>query len=387
MIRVVLKICWQSKQLSYRKECDHIDRYSGKKWNKWHKNMLIHNKRLHPRRPGDHYHGCMLHDMQEEPASPRRSKSPTSRSRSQTPSSSSLHSSSTALYDRRSRHKSATSASNSALNSPRTPTAPTLSWCTSTYNKRNSLGAFPTNEHQINSLFYDVVDAPTKPSLKSSAAINNSNAKQKSKSTICLNSSLSPSASETGKSEKRSNTVTFKCYDSPDEIIANLFPGIGDATDAANEPKFLRKGHGAAQMAKTRSTPRDWSSAGRSSSATGNYAAPSATNTKHTSANSERKTAAATRSLSTHSDNSCRKTYVNGRLYSVERDFDNMGCVYFFSLSGYALIARLISRVNVIRWMWLIRLRALSMHASVSVCRFACFLWKIRNTISLNYVC
>lgn len=305
--------------------------------------MLIHNKRLHPRRPcepGEHYHGCMLHDMQEEPVSPRRSKSPTNRSRSQTPSSSSLHSSSTALYDRRSRHKSATSASNSALHSPRTPNAPTLSWCTSTYNKRNSLGAFPANEHQINSLFYDVVDAPSKPSLKSSAVLSNSNAKQKSKSTICLNSSRSPSASsETGKSEKRSNTVTFKCYDSPDEIIANLFPGIGDATDA-NEPKFLRKGHGAAQMAKARSMPRDWSSAGRSSSATGNYAAPSATHTNHTSTSSERKTAAAaaapTRSLSTHSDNSCRKTYVNGRLYSVERDFDNMGCVnslIFFCLA------------------------------------------------------
>lgn len=291
--------------------------------------MLIHNKRLHPRRPcepGEHYHGCMLHDMQEEPSSPsniRRSKSPTNRSRSQTPSSSSLHSSSTALYDRRSRHKS-TSASNSALHSPRTPTIPTLSWCTSTYNKRNSLGAFPS-EQQINSLFYDVVDAPSKPSLKSSIA-NSSNSKQKSKSTMCLNSSLIP-ATETGKTEKRSHTVTFKCYDSPDEIIANLFPGIGDATDV--EPKFLRKGHGAAQMAKNRSMHKDWSIVGRSSSATGNYAAPNAS--------SERKFA--TRSLSTHSDNSCKKTYVNGRLYSVERDFDNMGCVNFFFFC-YALIAK-----------------------------------------------
>lgn len=289
--------------------------------------MLIHNKRLHPRRPcepGEHYHGCMLHDMQEEPASNlRRSKSPTNRSRSQTPSLS-LRSSSTALYDKRSRNKS-TSASNSALHSPRTSATPTLSWCTSTYNKRNSLGAFP-NEQQINSLFYDVVDAPSKPSLKSSIT-NSSNAKQKSKSTICLNSSLIP-ASDTVKSVKRSNTVTFKCYDSPDEIIANLFPGIIDATDV--EPKFLRKGHGAAQMAKNRSMQKDWSIVGRSSSATGNYAVPSSISS------SERRTA--TRSSSTHGDNSCRKTYVNGRLYSVERDFDNMGCVNFFL---YALIAEL----------------------------------------------
>lgn len=288
--------------------------------------MLIHNKRLHPRRPcepGEHLHGCMLHDMQEESVpNSRRSKSPTIRSRSQTPSSLSLHSSSTGLCDKRSRNKT-TSASNSTLHSPRTPT---LSWCTTTTNnnKRNSLGAFPI-EQQINSLFYDVVDAPSKPSLKSSAANHSNAAKQKSKSTICLNSSLIP-VNGTAKSEKRSNTVTFKCYDSPDEIIANLFPGIADATDV--EPKFLRKGHGAAQMAKNRSIQRDWSIDGRSSSATGNYAAPSSS--------TERKNA--TRSSSTHSDNSCRKTYVNGRLYSVERDFDNMGCVNFC----YALIDVLI---------------------------------------------
>lgn len=342
--------------------------------------MLIHNKRLHPRRPcepGEHYHGCMLHDMQEEPASPRRSKSPTSRSRSQTPSSSSLHSSSTALYDRRTRPKS-TSSSNSILHSPRTPTnaaAPTLSWCTSTYNKRNSLGAFPTPaEHQIHSLFYDVVDAPAKPSLKPSIVNHSNAAKQKSKSTICLNSSMA-AAGDAGKSEKRSNTVTFKCYDSPDEIIANLFPGIGDATDTKAEPKYLRKGHGAAQMSKTRSVHKDWSLVGRSSSATGNYAAPSTTTitaTPNTNATSERKSA--TRSLSTHSDNSCRKTYVNGRLYSVERDFDNMGCVNFVCFFvRYALIAVLIS--NECESVNMSALCILCMHAcipvSLCVCEFA----------------
>lgn len=269
-------------------------------------NMLIHNKRLHPRRPcepGEHLHGCMLHDMQEQMANVRNSKSPVPRSR--TPSTSQYGS-----VQRRQRLQS-TSSSNSALYSPRSTTPQSLK-CSS---KRNSIGAFPNTYEQVNSLFCDVVDSPLKPSLKSPS---NSDAKQKSKSTICLNSSLI-TASETGAKDKRPHTVTFKCYDSPDEIIANLFPGIDDDKD---EPKYLRKGYGAAQMAKQRPLQRDWSLVGRSSSATGNYAAP----------HDSRKPM--TRSLSTTSDsNKSNKdryrsqTYVNGRLYSVERDFDNLWCV------------------------------------------------------------
>lgn len=274
--------------------------------------MLIHNKRLHPRRPcepGEHYHGCMLHEMQEQSTSARSSKSP---SRSRTPTS--QYGSTSVLNHRRQRNQS-TSSINSASYSSRTPTPQFQYSSTNTYNKRNSLGAFPNTYDQINGLFNDVVDSPSKPSLKSS--VRKSDAKQKSKSTICLNSSMI-TAAETGKSEKRPNTVTFKCYDSPDEIIANLFPGIDDE----EEPKYLRKGHGAAQMAKNRPASRDWSNVGRSASATGNYAA--------TVAGDNRKT----RSYSTSSDNSGNikdrhrsQTYINGRLYSVERDFENLWCV------------------------------------------------------------
>lgn len=283
--------------------------------------MLIHNKRLHPRRPcepGEHYHGCMLHEMQEQTSNVRNSKSPVSRSR--TPSS--QHSSSSLVNQRRQRHHS-TSSSNSALYSPRISLSP--GWkspSSETPNKRYSMGAFPNTYEQINGLFYDAVDSPSKPSLKSVGSSNTDKTKQKSKSTICLNSSLI-TATETGKSDKRTNTVTFKCYDSPDEIIANLFPGIDDD----KEPKYLRKGHGAAQMAKQRSTQRDWSNVVRSSSATGNYA-------NHSS--DSRKLTTPQRSYSTSSDNNGTnkdrhrtQSYSITRLYGVERDFDNLWCVFF----------------------------------------------------------
>lgn len=275
--------------------------------------MLIHNKRLHPRRPcepGEHYHGCMLHEMQEQTV--RNSKSPVNRSRTPTPQCSS----SSLANQRRQRHHS-TSSSNSALYSPRTSTPQSPIWKSSpdsnTPNKRYSVGAFPTTYDQINCLFnVDTIDAPSKSSLKST---NSSDTKQKSKSTICLNSSLI-TATDGVKSDKRTNTVTFKCYDSPDEIIANLFPGIDDE----KEPKFLRKGHGAAQMAKQRTTQRDWSNTTRSASATGHYPVLS----------DHRKT----RSYSTSSENiRCNKdryqsqSCISDRLFSVKRDFDNLWCV------------------------------------------------------------
>lgn len=275
--------------------------------------MLIHNKRLHPRRPcepGEHYHGCMLHDMHEEPSNVRSRSSPVSRSR--TPS---QCSSASGQNQRRQRHHS-TSSSNSALYSPRTstphPLNGRLSTDTSATNKRYSLGVFPSAYDQINSLFNDVVDAPSKPSLK---PVNRAQTKQKSKSTICLNSSMI-AANDAGKSDKRAHTVTFKCYDSPDEIIANLFPGI-DHTD--NEPKYLRKGHGAAQMAKNRTTPqRDWSNYVRSASATGNYAISSDNRRPRSSLADS--SAANKHRYRLHSDS-------NGRLYGIARDFDNLWCV------------------------------------------------------------
>lgn len=291
--------------------------------------MLIHNKRLHPRRPcepDEHYHGCMLHEMQEQSAANvRNSKSPVSRSR--TPSSQ-YSSSSLATTPRRQRHHS-TSSSNSALYSPRTiSTSQSPGWKSplDTPNKRYSMGAFPTTYDQINGLFYDAVDAtPSKPSLKSINS-NSDKMKAKSKSTICLNSSLI-TASETGKSDKRGqHTVTFKCYDSPDEIIANLFPGIDDD----KEPKYLRKGHGAAQMAKQRSTQIYWPNNVRSSSATGNYA---------TTSDSRKSQTQQPRAYSACSDYSGRasnrdryrsQSHIIGRLYGIERDLDNLWCVFIF---------------------------------------------------------
>lgn len=265
--------------------------------------MLIHNKRLHPRRPcdaGEHFHGCMLHDMQEQSSSVRNSKSP---NRSRTPTSPSR--SSSVLSQRRQRNQS-TSSSNSGLYSPRTSTPQPSQWSTSTYNKRYSLGTFPNTYDQINSIFGDTVDSPSKPSLKLSAtsSVSKSDTKQKSKSTICLNSSVI-TGTETDKPEKRTNTVTFKCYDSPEEIIANLFPGIDDI----QEPKYLRKGHGAAQMAKNRSSThaKNWSNVGRSSSATGNYVS------------------------STVPSDHRSQTFVCGRSHSVERDFSHFGCVIVYT--------------------------------------------------------
>lgn len=285
--------------------------------------MLIHNKRLHPRRPCEpgeqHYHGCMLHEMQEQASNVRNSKSPVSRSR--TPSS--QYSSTSLVNQRRQRHHS-TSSSNSALYSPRTSTPQSPGWKSplDMPNKRYSMGAFPTTYDQINGLFYDAVDSPSKPSLKSVNSSNSDKTKQKSKSTICLNSSLI-TATETGRPDKRPHTVTFKCYDSPDEIIANLFPGIDDD----KEPKYLRKGHGAAQMAKQRTTQKEWSNVGRSSSASGNYAI-SSDNRKSTQ-----------QSYSTSSDNSRTnkdryrsQSSNSGRLYGVERDFDNLWCVLIFGV-------------------------------------------------------
>ncbi|XP_055317872.1 WD repeat-containing protein 47 isoform X6 [Sitodiplosis mosellana] len=280
--------------------------------------MLIHNKRLHPRRPcepGEHYHGCMLHEMQEQASNVRNSKSPVNRSRTPSYSSSSL-----ATVPRRQRHHS-TSSSNSALYSPRTSTPQSPGWKSplDTPNKRYSMGAFPTTYDQINGLFYDAVDAtPSKPSLKSVSS-NSDRTKQKSKSTICLNSSLI-TATETGKPDKRGHTVTFKCYDSPDEIIANLFPGIDDD----KEPKYLRKGHGAAQMAKQRSTQKDWSNVVRSSSATGNYAIPSDNRKSQTQPQQQRAYSVCSDNSGSNKDRYRSQSYSIARLYGIERDFQNL---------------------------------------------------------------
>lgn len=265
---------------------------------------------MHPRRscePGEHhYHGCLLHDMEEERSTVRNSASPINRSR--TPSS--QYSSLSSLNQRRQRNNSQNSSHSTAnLSNSRSPSI--LS------NKRYSIGAYPHPSDIINQLFVDVVDSPIKSSIRSKSVGDQSH-KEKSKSTICLRSS-SVTAGENGdKMDKRGqHSVTFKCYDSPDQIIANLFPGIDKC-----ETKYLRKGHGAAQMARNRSTQRDWPNLMRSTSAIDNY-----------STSDMRKL----RSYSTSSDNSAnskdrfrsQSNTPTGRLFSVERDFDLLWWVIF----------------------------------------------------------
>lgn len=280
--------------------------------------MLIHNKRLHPRRPcepGEHLHGCMLHEMEEQRSNARNSASPTL-SRSRTPSS--QYSSLSSLNQRRNQtsSRSTTNLSSSPINW-RTPSS-----SSSSPTKRYSIGAYPQPNDIIQQLFIDVVDSPIKSSLRSKS-VGDQTRKEKAKSTICLNSTLSHGC-DNGKLDKRGqHTVTFKCYDSPDQIIANLFPGIDE-----RETKFLRKGHGAAQMARNRSTTpsmqRDWSNYVRSTSATDNYTTPNCDNRK-------------LRSFSTSSDNSCAKRSYTmaGRLFSVERDFDHLWWVLYACVCVY----------------------------------------------------
>lgn len=273
--------------------------------------MLIHNKRLHPRRscePGEHhYHGCLLHDMEEERSNARNSASPISRSR--TPSS--QYSSLSSLNQRRQRNNSQNSSHSTAnLSNSRASSIAS--------NKRYSIGAYPHPSDIINQLFVDVVDSPTKSSLRSKS-VGDQSRKEKSKSTICLSSSLVTAVESGSKtSDKRGqHSVTFKCYDSPDQIIANLFPGIDEC-----ETKYLRKGHGAAQMARNRLTQRDGPNLVRSTSAIDNY----------TTIDMRK-----LRSYSTNSDNSANsknryqsQSYTpTGRLFSVERDFEHLWWVMY----------------------------------------------------------
>lgn len=272
--------------------------------------MLIHNKRLHPRRscePNDdhhhhHHHGCLLHDMEVERSNVRNSASPISRSR--TPSS--QYSSLSSLNQRGQRNNSQNSSHSTAnLSTSRSSSIAS--------NKRYSIGAYPYPSDIINQLFVDVIDSPTKSSLRNNKSVGDQSLKEKSKSTICLSSSSAIAGESGGKTNKRGqHSVTFKCYDSPDQIIANLFPGIDEC-----DTKYLRKGHGAAQMARNRSTHRDWPNLVRSTSVFDNYAT------------SEMQKL---RSYSTNSDNSANlkdryrsKSYTpTGRLFSVERDFDHL---------------------------------------------------------------
>lgn len=256
--------------------------------------MLIHNKRLHPRRPGEHgehYSGCVLHEIEQQQLDRRaNSMSPTNGCCT----SSSRYSSMSSLNQRRHRTMSA-SPTNLVL--PRPTQSPFLFHSkhpvTSTP-KRNSVGAFSTASVFSNSS--SVLDSDDSMARA-----------KKSKSTICLNSSNGGVAH---KSHTKPNcSVHFESYDSPDAIIATLFPDID-----FKETTYLRKGHGAAEMAKRKNTGKLPAANYRSASALANLGSES------------RKA----RSCSTSSDTSSqprfyqRPSYSTGRLASIERDFESI---------------------------------------------------------------
>lgn len=256
--------------------------------------MLIHNKRLHPRRPGEHgehYSGCVLHEIEQQHHDRRsNSMSPTNGCCS----TSSRYSSLSSLNPRRNRPMSASPRATPPPFSfhPRQPVTSTP--------KRNSFGAFSTVSAFSNSS--SVLDSDD------SMARAGNESKVKSKSSICLNSSNGGVAN---KSHSKPNcSVHFESYDSPDAIIATLFPDID-----FKETKYLRKGLGAAEMAKRKNSSKFAVGTNyRSASALANYGIEN------------RKT----RTSSTSSDASSqqriyqRQSLSAGRLASIERDFDTL---------------------------------------------------------------
>lgn len=268
--------------------------------------MLIHNKRLHPRRScdhSDHHHGCLLH-MESSTTDARRSISPINENMS----------SSLSAHPRMGRQRNVSSPSSLSVTfaSPEITQQPMKRRAASTIStqkNRNSLGAYPTSYDTFSVLFGDTVDT-AKDTTQSDRASDRSCYKNrlKSKSTICLSSAVSYS------NEMR-NTDNRKCYDSPDQIIANLFPGIND-----RETTFLRKGHGAVQMLKNKTNQNCWSNTVRSKSATGNYAMPNASHKLCS-------TGAQTNKLTASNKNRYRShSYAIGGqiLANVDRDFMNL---------------------------------------------------------------
>lgn len=218
--------------------------------------MLIHNKRLHPRRScehNEHHHSCVLHGMESSITDNRRSISPTNAN---------------ARTGRQRRNMSSPSSLSVTFASPEIMPQPIKRRSASTMNtprNRNSIGSYPNSYEAFSVLFGDTVDASKNTTKMDKERERGCYKDQlRSKSTICLSSAVSSS------NEMR-NTDSCECYDSPDQIIANLFPGIND-----KETTFLRKGHGAVQMLQHKTNQQTWSNTVRSKSATGNYAMPNA---------------------------------------------------------------------------------------------------------------
>lgn len=239
--------------------------------------MLIHNKRLHPRRPGEygeHCNNCSLHENYRQ-----RSIPPIHR---YTPS---HYSSMCSLSQPRHRTRdfSVSGSLSPAASSPSPPISFDFKYSVPKHYSTAS-----------------ILSSSTAASGRTLLAAEKMSSRAKSKSTNCLNG---------GQRDKLNGTVTFKMYDSPDVIIENLFPGINE-----KETTYLRKGHGAAQVAKQRGKLAD---PYRSASALANYGIE----------------VQPPRTCSTSSENSAvptpernyqRVTVNAGRLASVERDFGKL---------------------------------------------------------------
>lgn len=198
--------------------------------------MLIHNKRLHPRRPGEHgehYQGCVLHEIEQQ-HNQRDSLSPTHRS-----TNSSRYSSISSLNQRRTNRSTPSSLSNYSMSSTylvngssSKASTPPLKYSS----QRNSMGDFSnTSILSNNSSIQDSDDSLTR--LKNNANDSKFD-KNQSKSVVCLHTHIKANGNNVS-GKKNGSTVKFKAYDSPEEIIANLFPSL-DVTDS--KTTFLKKG-------------------------------------------------------------------------------------------------------------------------------------------------
>lgn len=243
---------------------------------------MYYNKRLHPRRPGhhgEHFQGCILHEIEQQQSerssvSPQRSSISPHRS-----TNSSRYSSMSSLNQRKPWNFSTTTATKSTTN---------------LNNNRNSIGDFSNSSVLSNSSVQDSDDDSLSRFramiYSSSAKIGNSN---KSKSTICLNSS---------RNNEQKGDSKVRSYDSPEKIIADLFP---DVVDHANSKRIY-----------VRQTKSPSGSCLRGSLGSG---------LNNLSGQREYKNI---RNYSTSSDTSSilknRPHQPAGRLLSVERDFENL---------------------------------------------------------------
>lgn len=236
---------------------------------------MFYNKRLHARRPGehgDHFPGCALHDIEQQ-QNTRTARSSLSPLQS---NGSSRYSSLSSLSQRKSQSRHSTPSIK--LNGD---------------NKRNSLGDNSNNSNSSvlsNSSIHDSDDSLS----RFKAAVNGSGFANRSKSVTSLNSRASP--------QKQFSPVQIKSCDSPDHIIATLFPVTEFQT--GGKGKCLNRSF-------SHNVTVNGSSGGGTDKRDYHYR-----NIRAKSTSSDHSSSLKSRS------NGGRPS--NGRLLSVERDFENL---------------------------------------------------------------